>query len=60
MNAIDAQEKDEKVEDILVVSELRDVFLAELPGLPPQREIDFDIELVPSAQPISRVPYHMA
>jgi len=35
-------------------------FPEELPGLPPPREIDFEIELVPGAQPISKTPYRMA
>ena len=49
-----------KVGNIPVVCEFPDVFLEELPGLPPQREIDFKIELIPGAQPISKVPYRMA
>ncbi|XP_050938153.1 uncharacterized protein LOC127148472 [Cucumis melo] len=44
----------------LVVREYPDVFLDELPGLLPPREIDFAIELEPDTAPISRVPYRMA
>ena len=58
--AIDTQTKEEKAENIPVVCEFEDVFPKELPGLPPQREIDFWIELTPSAQPISKVLYCMA
>ena len=47
------------IENIPVVCEFSDVFPKELPGLPPQREIDFEIELIPSAQPILKVPYKM-
>ena len=32
----------------------------EIPGLPSKREIDFEIELEPSAWPISKLPYRMA
>nr|GFA74986.1 retrotransposable element Tf2 [Tanacetum cinerariifolium] len=32
----------------------------ELPGLPPEREVEFTIELIPGAQPISKAPYKMA
>jgi hypothetical protein len=46
--------------DIPVVSEYPDVFPEELPGLPPEREIDFSIELVPGTAPISRAPYRMS
>nr|GEY83658.1 hypothetical protein [Tanacetum cinerariifolium] len=31
-----------------------------LPGLPPEREVEFTIELIPGAQPISKAPYRMA
>ncbi|KAL4014065.1 hypothetical protein IC575_026255 [Cucumis melo] len=43
-----------------VVREYPDVFLDELPGLSPPREIDFAIELEPDTAPISRAPYGMA
>ena len=37
-----------------------DVFPDDLPGLPPEREIDFLIDLVPGTAPISLPPYRMA
>ena len=43
----------------LVLSEFKDVFLEELPQLPPERELDFTIELKPGAEPISKTPYRM-
>ena len=43
-----------------VVCEFEDVFPDELPGLPPQRDVDFVIELHPSTSPISMTPYRMA
>ena len=58
--AIDTQTKEEKVKNIPVVFEFEDVFPEELLGLPPQRKIDFGIELVPSVQPISKAPYCIA
>jgi len=58
--ATEVKGEEMKIEDIPVVREFPDVFLEKLPGLPPQREIDFEIELVPSAQPISKAPYRMA
>ena len=45
---------------IHVVCEFPDVFPEDLPGLPPDRDIEFTIELEPSTAPISRHPYHMA
>ena len=43
-----------------VVCEYADVFPDELPGLPPQRDVDFSIELHPGASPISMTPLRMA
>ena len=37
-----------------------DVFPDELPGLPPQRVVDFDMELHPGTSPISMTPHRMA
>ena len=45
---------------ILVVCEFSDVFPEDLPRLPPDREVEFAIELEPGTAPISRRPYHMA
>jgi hypothetical protein len=46
--------------DIRTVSEFPDVFPEELPGMPPDREIEFVIELVPDTAPIFKRPYRMA
>ena len=43
-----------------VVCEYEDVFLDEIPGPPPQRVVDFGIELHPSTSPISMTPHRMA
>ena len=45
---------------IPVVSEFLDVFPPELPGLPPKREIEFCIDLIPGTSPVSITPYRMA
>nr|GFD34187.1 putative reverse transcriptase domain-containing protein [Tanacetum cinerariifolium] len=37
-----------------------DVFPDELPGIPPVREVEFNIELIPGAEPISKASYRMA
>eukprot|EP00253_Pinus_taeda_P021056 PITA_21056 len=39
---------------------IADVFPEEIPRLPPKRDIDFTIELVPAAAPVSRAPYRMS
>ena len=43
-----------------VFCEYGDVFLDELPGLPPRRDVDFIIELHPGTSPISMTPHRMA
>lgn len=48
------------IRDQPVVSEFPDVFPDELPGIPPIREVEFGIELIPGAEPISKAPYRMA
>jgi hypothetical protein len=40
--------------------QVKDVFAEELPGMPPDREIEFVIELVPVTAPIFKRPYRMA
>ncbi|KAJ8773598.1 hypothetical protein K2173_005844 [Erythroxylum novogranatense] len=49
-----------RLEDIPIVREFPDVFPEELPGLPPPREIEFSVELLPGTTPISIPPYRMA
>ena len=44
---------------IPVVCEFPDVFLEDLPRLPPDQKVEFAIELEPGTAPISRCPYHM-
>ena len=47
------------LDEIRVVHLFRDVFPEELPGMPPDRDIEFVIELVPGTSPISQRPYRM-
>jgi hypothetical protein len=54
------QKKELEIEDIPVVREFPDVFPEDLPGLPPDREVEFSIDLVPGTAPISKAPYRMA
>ncbi|WVZ94213.1 LOW QUALITY PROTEIN: hypothetical protein U9M48_040134 [Paspalum notatum var. saurae] len=56
VNATEAQ----LIEKIPVVSDFLDVFPEELPGLPPDKDVEFAIELVPSTAPVSRRPYRIA
>jgi hypothetical protein len=53
------KEKVSNIEDYAVLKELEDVF-KETPGLPPKRDIDLSINLMPRATPISKTPYRMS
>jgi hypothetical protein len=47
------------IEDVPVVREYPDVFPEELPGMPPDRDIEFVIDLIPGTSPIAKRPYRM-
>src|SRR3954466_7931073 len=48
------------LDDIPIVCDFVDVFPEELPGMPPDRCVEFIVELAPGTAPISRRPYRMA
>ncbi|CAN6452104.1 unnamed protein product [Victoria cruziana] len=48
------------IAEIPVVNDFVDVFPDDLSGLPPEREVEFRIELIPGTSPISKAPYRMA
>ena len=48
-----------KLDDITILQEFSDVFSEENPWLPPKRDMDFTIELVPGTIPNSKAPYWM-
>ncbi|GJS04503.1 reverse transcriptase domain-containing protein [Tanacetum coccineum] len=55
-----AKAGDKKQEEIVVVRDFPEVFLDDLSGLPPIREIEFRIELIPRATPVAKSPYRLA
>ncbi|GKD98969.1 putative reverse transcriptase domain-containing protein [Tanacetum coccineum] len=55
------KKSDEKrLEDIPVVREFPEVFPEDLPGLPPVRQVEFQIDLIPGTTPVARAPYRLA
>ena len=56
---LDSKKGQVNLEDILVIKKFPDVFPEELHNLPPEREVDMAIEVLPGTTPISRAPYHM-
>ncbi|GJV70675.1 putative reverse transcriptase domain-containing protein [Tanacetum coccineum] len=57
-----AEDKSEerRLEDVPIVREFPEVFPEDLPGLPPARQVEFQIDLVPGAAPVARAPYRLA
>ncbi|KAK8942729.1 hypothetical protein KSP39_PZI009417 [Platanthera zijinensis] len=49
-----------QLEYIPIASEFPDVFPAELSGIPPDREVEFSIDVEPGTRPLSKAPYRMA
>ncbi|GJY34019.1 reverse transcriptase domain-containing protein [Tanacetum coccineum] len=55
------KKSDEKgLKDIPLVKEFLDVFPEDLPGLPPVRQVEFQIDLIPGVAPVARTPYKFA
>ncbi|GKC77247.1 putative reverse transcriptase domain-containing protein, partial [Tanacetum coccineum] len=55
-----AKAKEQKQEEIVMVRDFPKVFLDDLSGLPPIREIEFRIDLIPGAIPVAKSPYRLA
>jgi len=55
-----SKDKTPTLESIPMIRELANLFPKEIPGLPPKRDIDFTIQLVLGAAPISQSPYRMS
>ncbi|XP_075099244.1 uncharacterized protein LOC142176079 [Nicotiana tabacum] len=56
----DADAQIPTLQSVPIVNEFPEVFPEDLPGIPPDREIDFGIDLLPGTKPISIPPYRMA
>nr|GEZ05643.1 hypothetical protein [Tanacetum cinerariifolium] len=51
---------EKRLEDMPTVRDFLEVFLEDLPGLPPTRQVEFQIDLVQGAAPVARAPYRLA
>ena len=60
VSIMNASKEESTVDGIRVVCEYADVFPEDLPGLPPDREVKFAIDLLPGTAPISKAPYRMS
>ncbi|GJS95625.1 putative reverse transcriptase domain-containing protein [Tanacetum coccineum] len=52
--------KEKRLEDVPTVRDFPEVFPEDLPGLPPIRQVEFQIDLVPGVAPVARAPYRLA
>nr|GEX28992.1 putative reverse transcriptase domain-containing protein [Tanacetum cinerariifolium] len=52
--------QEKRLEDVPVIRDFPEVFPDDLPGLPSPRQVEFQIDLVPGATPVARVPYRLA
>ncbi|GJZ85585.1 putative reverse transcriptase domain-containing protein [Tanacetum coccineum] len=62
VTAKEVEDKSEKkrLEDVAIVQDFPEVFPEDLPGLPPTRQVEFQIDLVPGVAPVARAPYRLA
>ena len=60
LSTASTNDKGPSIKEVEVVREFSEVFPEELAGLPPQREVEFSISLMPGAAPISISSYRMA
>ncbi|GKF84519.1 hypothetical protein Tco_0249417 [Tanacetum coccineum] len=52
--------KEKRLEDVPIVQNFPEVFPEDLSGLPPARQVEFQIDLVPGVAPVARAPYRLA
>ncbi|GJT34176.1 putative ribonuclease H-like domain-containing protein [Tanacetum coccineum] len=57
---IEDKSEEKRLEDVPTVQDFPEVFPKGLPGLPPTRQVEFQIDLVPGVAPMARVPYRLA
>ncbi|GKF32578.1 hypothetical protein Tco_0102376 [Tanacetum coccineum] len=58
----EAKDKSEgkRLEDVPIIRDFPEVFPEDLPGIPPARKVEFQIDLVPGAALVARAPYRLA
>nr|GFA31863.1 putative reverse transcriptase domain-containing protein [Tanacetum cinerariifolium] len=59
-HVMEKKSKEKRLEDVPAICDLLEVSPEEFPGLPPSRQVEFRINLVPRAAPVARAPYRLA
>ncbi|GKA40728.1 putative nucleotidyltransferase, ribonuclease H [Tanacetum coccineum] len=57
---VEDKSEEKRLEDVPIIRDFPDVFSEDLPGLPPTRQVEFQINLVPGTAPVARAPYRLA
>ncbi|GKA23705.1 putative reverse transcriptase domain-containing protein [Tanacetum coccineum] len=52
--------EEKRLEDVPIIQDFPEVFLEDLPGIPPTRQVEFQIDLIPGAAPVARALYRLA
>ncbi|GJW57701.1 putative reverse transcriptase domain-containing protein [Tanacetum coccineum] len=60
IRVMERKSDEKRLEDIPVIREFPEIFPEDLPGLPPVHQVEFQIDLIPGAAPVVRVPYILA
>nr|GEU94010.1 putative reverse transcriptase domain-containing protein [Tanacetum cinerariifolium] len=58
-NEAEDESKEKRLEDVPIVQDFPEVFPENLLGIPPTRQVEFQIDLVPGAEPVARAPYRL-
>ncbi|XP_076915537.1 uncharacterized protein LOC143574923 [Bidens hawaiensis] len=59
-NVLEKKQEKKTIKDIPVVHDFPEVFPEGVSGLPPTREVEFRIDLVPGVNPVTKAPYRLA
>ncbi|GKE72382.1 putative reverse transcriptase domain-containing protein, partial [Tanacetum coccineum] len=60
MKKAEDKSKEKQLEEVPIVQDFHEVFPEDLPSIPPTRQIEFQIDLIPGAAPVARTPYRLA
>ncbi|GKG19623.1 hypothetical protein Tco_0376722 [Tanacetum coccineum] len=57
---IEDKSEEKRLKDVPIVRDFPEVFPMDFSGLPPTRQVEFQIDLIPGATPVARAPYRLA
>ncbi|XP_023758050.1 uncharacterized protein LOC111906527 [Lactuca sativa] len=60
VHVVERESETKQLKEILVAQNYPEVFQEELPGLPPHRQVEFQINLIPEEAPVAKAPYRLA